>query len=103
MKILQQELFFTDDSYNLIKAYFATFVIDLYKIYVYGSAFSATTTEAGSPPILDTQLALFNSTGLGVLASDNASGNLFNKSTILGTAGIYYVGVSAKGYNPVFS
>lgn len=76
--------------------------IDLYQIMASGGAFSATTTEGGSPPVLDTQLLLFNATGLGVFASDNASGDLFNKSTISGilTAGTYYVGVSAKGYNP---
>lgn len=77
--------------------------IDLYQIRVSGGAFSATTTEAVPiPPILDTQLTLFNATGLGVFASDNASGDPFRKSTISGilTSGIYYIGVSVKGYNP---
>jgi len=77
--------------------------IDLYQIRVSGGAFSATTTEAvPTPPILDTQLLLFNATGLGVFASDNASGDFFRKSTISGIlgSGIYYIGVSVKGYNP---
>ena len=74
--------------------------IDLYQIMVSGGAFSATTTELGFPPSLDTQLLLFNAIGLGVFASDNA--DIFLKSTISGTltSGTYYIGVSAKDYNP---
>ena len=73
--------------------------VDLYQILVSGGPFSATTTEAGSPPVLNTQLFLFNATGLGVFASDDASGDPFFKSTISGslTSGTYYVGVSNGG------
>lgn len=72
--------------------------VDLYQIIVSGGSFSATTTEA-SPPVLDTQLFLFDATGLGVFASDNAVGDPAFKSTISGslTSGTYYVGVSNGG------
>lgn len=72
--------------------------VDLYQILVSGGTFSATTTEA-SPPVLDTQLFLFDATGLGVFASDNAVGDTAFKSTISGslTSGTYYVGVSTGG------
>ena len=75
--------------------------VDLYQIIVSGGSFSAITIDLPPPPpavVGDTQLFLFDATGLGVFASDNTSISTF-KSTISGTltSGTYYIGVANGG------
>lgn len=76
---------------------------DLFEIYINGaSAFSATTVGLDTT-IFDTQLFLFDSTGAGVYANDDASdftkGALLNPATTL-MPGLYFLGVSAYGAIP---
>jgi hypothetical protein len=85
----------------------------LYEIYLPdGITFSATTTflaNPANPTAFDTELFLFNSTGLGVYANDDdpnappqstlPTGDTFSPTT----SGIYYLAIAGAGYLPVSS
>ena len=73
--------------------------IDLYQFQAAGGTFTASTVGGTT---IDTQLFLFNASGIGLLASDNADNNTFQSSisTNLTVGQIYYLGISSFGSNP---
>jgi hypothetical protein len=79
---------------------------DLFQIFLSGGqTFSATTVTGSS--IADTQLYLFDSSGLGIYANDddNDAGSLLstlpaNLSFTPTSSGVYYLAVSGFNYNP---
>ena len=73
--------------------------IDLYQIFISGPSFSASTVGGGNT--LNTVLYLFNSSGLGVYASDDDFPD-FQSTISVGSlaAGTYYLGISISGYEP---
>ena len=72
--------------------------IDLYQIYLPVGTFTASTVGGTN---LDTQLFLFNSGGIGVIANnDNFPDFQSQISLPISTAGNYYLGVSLIGFNP---
>src|SRR5215475_6271066 len=76
----QLPLFAGDLTLSAISGTFnSTTDVDLYKIRLTGANFSASTVGGSS---LDTQLFLFNSSGIGVLANDDSAGG--RQSTISG-------------------
>jgi hypothetical protein len=77
---------------------------DLYQIYIAGNTFSADTRgDVSGHALNDTQLFLFDSSGRGVFANDDESFDSLRSHLSLGElgAGVYYLGISAYGYNPV--
>lgn len=78
-----------------------TFDVDLYKIELPDGLFSATTVGGSN---FDTQLFLFNSSGLGIVFNDDVIG-FKAPSTIQATlsAGAYYLGISGWNIAPVSS
>ena len=75
--------------------------VDLYRIYATGGAFLASTNGGAS---FDTQLFLFDSTGMGVIGNDDITGsNLQSSFSTTLTAGIYYIGISAFNNDPLSS
>jgi len=77
--------------------------VDMFAItFNQAGTFSATTTHLGT--LLDSQLFLFKSTGLGVVANDDSP--ITVGSTIPGTAvnpGLYFLGVSSFDVDPASS
>lgn len=76
---------------------------DLYRIIITGTSPFSATTVGPDTTIFDTQLFLFDSTGAGVYANDDASG--FTKGAFLNPVnpvapGVYYLGVAAYGAIP---
>ncbi|HAZ47376.1 MAG TPA: hypothetical protein DCZ55_23700 [Cyanobacteria bacterium UBA11371] len=71
--------------------------IDLYQIYLPSGTFTATGSSGQ-----DTQLFLFNDSGLGVIGGNDPNSPDFNPSisTNISTAGNYYLGISLVGFNP---
>jgi hypothetical protein len=71
--------------------------IDLYQIFIPVGTFAATNSSG-----LDTQLFLFNNSGLGVIGSNDPNFPDFNPSisTNISTAGNYYLGISIAGFDP---
>jgi len=80
---------------------------DLFRIYLTGGqTFSATTTLSGSANFFDSQLFLFDSTGLGIYANDDDE-NSPPQSTLPAsisftpsTSGVYFLAISGSGYLP---
>jgi hypothetical protein len=87
--------------------------VDLFKIYLNGEQFLATTANLQLTEYEDTQLFLFNEQGIGLFANDDTSpddGGRYNpnsnRSTIRFDAGIlppgsYYLGISGFDFDPV--
>jgi hypothetical protein len=76
--------------------------VDMYRIILNGGAFGATTV--GTPGTLgDTQLYLFNASGIGVLANDDDPGGTTLRSTISGSlpSGTYYLAISSFDADPI--
>ncbi len=73
--------------------------IDLYQFQATGVTFTASTVGGTT---IDTQLFLFNASGIGLFASDNADNFTFQSSISANlTAGqIYYLGISSFGSTP---
>jgi hypothetical protein len=73
--------------------------IDLYQFQAAGATFTASTVGGTN---IDTQLFLFNASGIGFFASDNADNNTFQSSISanLTPGQIYYLGISSVGSNP---
>lgn len=72
--------------------------IDLYQIYLPSGIFTASTVGGTN---LNTQLFLFDSNGIGVIANDDAFPDFQSQiSQPISTAGNYYLGVSLIGFNP---
>ncbi len=72
---------------------------DLFQFLITGSTFSASTIGGST---FDTQLFLFNSSGLGIFTNDDSGGGLQSAFTVTGlTAGIYYLGISGFNYDPL--
>lgn len=71
--------------------------IDLYQIYLPIGTFTASGSSGQN-----TQLFLFNGSGLGVIGSDDPNFPDFNPSisTNISTAGNYYLGISISGFDP---
>lgn len=76
---------------------------DLYQIYLTGGDFSADTNgKADKRALKDTQLFLFDASGKGVFWNDDVEDSLRAQFSISNVAaGIYYLGISGYGYNPV--
>jgi len=77
---------------------------DMYEIYVTGGGTFSATTVGGAA--FDTQLFLFDSSGMGIYANDDTSSGGF-QSTLPAfypltptTAGIYYLAISNFNYDP---
>jgi hypothetical protein len=68
------------------------------------AAFSATTVNALTTGNgIDTVLWLFNSSGVGVIANDDAPGNTLQStlSAFIGSGGVFYLAISLSGNEPV--
>jgi hypothetical protein len=74
---------------------------DMFKIHLDGGSFSATVVnDAANGP--DSQLFLFNSAGVGVLANDDAGPGLFFSSiSAILPAGDYFLGISQFDNDPI--
>ena len=90
---------------NRISGFLAPSQADLFRIYVSGGPFGATTVTNTSS-FFDTQLFLFDEQGHGIFANDDDA-SLPPQSTIFApgtlSAGWYYLGIAAFGYDPVSS
>ncbi|MBC7881560.1 MAG: PEP-CTERM sorting domain-containing protein [Anaerolineae bacterium] len=74
---------------------------DLYQIYLTGGTFSAN-TNLTTGTLTDTQLFLFNASGIGVVWDDDTGTALLSQFSISNvTAGIYYLGISGYNYDPI--
>ena len=74
---------------------------DLYRIYLPVGTFTASTVNGTA---LDTQLFLFDVNGRGVTGNDDNDEEFVYQSTIsqpISTEGIYYLGISQAGSNPL--
>ncbi len=97
----------TGIAVELIEGYAGASDVDMFKIYIANpTAFSADTSGS----TLDTQLQLFDVSGLGIYANDDIPGGGFGPSLLpandpLGpqTAGIYYLAVSRWNNDPLSS
>ena len=81
---------------------------DLYRIFITNPATFSASTVGGSS--LDTSLFLFDLNGRAIIANDDASGFSFQSSLAAGNAtlsalgaGVYYLGISLSGNEPVNS
>jgi hypothetical protein len=81
----------------------AFFHADLFQIYLTGGSFSANTNgTTGTGAMTDTQLFLFNASGIGVFWDDDAGTDLMSQFSLSSVpAGIYYLGISGYDYDPV--
>ena len=78
--------------------------IDLFAIRITDPAGFSATTVSPNTEFLDTQLFLFDADGFGVVANDDTEDFEFNATIPAGevaAAGLYYVGVSELGDDPV--
>jgi hypothetical protein len=77
---------------------------DLYAIFLSaGTTFSATVTSGGGTgDLLDSQLFLFDASGAGLVFNDDTTSIDFLSSLVYtpGTSGVYYLGISAVGFDP---
>lgn len=75
--------------------------IDLFQILAIGGTFTVTTDTAGTDPALDTQLFLFDASGIGIAASNDIDNFNFRSTISLSlAAGTYYIGISSFGSDP---
>lgn len=71
---------------------------DLYSFLWNGGTFAANTLGSS---VLDPQLFLFNSQGLGVIGNDDNMGTLQSNFSLALSPGLYYLGISGYDYDPV--
>jgi len=90
-----------------LEAFSAGFGADIYKIFLTGGQTFSATTDSNSTNFFDTQLFLFDSTGLGVYANDDDPNNPPQSTLPAGitftpsVSGIYYLAISGTGFMPV--
>ena len=93
---------------NIFGSFLSTSDVDIYTIFISNPALFSATTVLGTSTLIDTQLFLFNSSGLPVSMNDDAPGGSTIQSTLpLAntpgplTAGIYYLAISLSDNEPV--
>jgi hypothetical protein len=93
---------------NIFGSFLSTGDVDIFTIFISNPAAFSATTVLGTSTLIDTQLFLFNSSGLPVYMNDDAAGGTTVQSTLpaangLGpqTAGIYYLAISLSDNEPV--